>query len=289
MLQANLSQAFIMYLCSICTGINTGFPGASTLANSTLVSLVGAQARRFSGLLLPVLLAADGYAVYAYRRTVRWDVVRDMILPIAVGMFSGFLLLGRFDVHWVRKLVGMTVLVMGSISFAIHVRDDMAGRKVDDDSDAQLPTKVTPLKADMGVGAAGGNRSILQVIKSFTSTGLFRAILAYTCGFLSIIANGSALILILYLLNLNLAPRALNGTRANIFLIINLSKIPGQILLGNLHLSFDDAYIVIPLCMAAIISAYAAESLVLPCISQSRFDRLSWLLVFMGAMAMTTL
>ena len=55
-----------MYICSIGTGVNVGFPGASTLANSTLVSLEGAQARRFFGLLMPVLLAADGYAVYAY-------------------------------------------------------------------------------------------------------------------------------------------------------------------------------------------------------------------------------
>ena len=104
------SQAFIMYICSIGTGVNVGFPGVSTLANSTLVSLEGAQARRFFGLLMPVLLAADGYAVYAYRKTVRWDIVRDMVLPIAVGMFAGFLLLGRFNSKWMRKLLGVGVL-----------------------------------------------------------------------------------------------------------------------------------------------------------------------------------
>ena len=119
-----------------------------------------------------------------------------------------------------------------------------------------------------------------------TSTSLFRAVLAYVCGLLSVITQGSALILVLYLLSLNLAPRALNGTRANIFLIINLSKIPGQILLGNLHLSFDDAYVVVPLCLAATMSAYAMEALVLPCLSQASYERISWITIFSASVAM---
>ena len=273
-----------MYICSIATGLNIGFPGASTLANSILVSLEGAQARRFFGLLVPVLLAADGYAVYAYRKSARWDVVRDMVLPIAVGMFTGFLLLGRFDAMWMRKLLGVGVFVMGVIFYAVVRQGGSPSGKSGEEEDTPLPTK-----ARGGGGGGGGGGGVLHVLKSVTSKSLFRALLAYVCGLLSIITQGSALILVLYLLSLNLAPRALNGTRANIFLIINLSKIPGQILLGNLHLSFDDAYIVVPLCLAATMSAYAMESVILPCLSQSGFERLSWFIIFAASSAMIAL
>jgi len=269
-----------MYLCSIGTGVNVGFPGASTLANSTLVSLEGAQARRFFGLLMPVLLAADGYAVYAYRKTVRWDVVRDMVLPIAVGMFAGFLLLGRFNAKWMRKLLGVGVFVMGAMFHAIVRKNGSSGSKSESREDTPLPTK-------FGGETEGGG--VVHVLKSITSTGVFRALLAFSCGLLSVITQGSALILVLYFLSLNLSPRALNGTRANIFLIINLSKIPGQILLGNLHLSFDDAYIVAPLCLAAIMSAYIVESVLLSCLSQRAFERFSWFAIFASSAAMIAL
>lgn len=281
-----ISQAFRIYICAVANGLNTGIPGLSTFATTTLVASreEGALARRFFGILVPVLLSADSTSAYLYRKTARWDVVRDVVLPIAVGMFTGFLVLGKIDSTWMRRLIGAAVVVMCIVFYGISLIDGLAGaNKAEDD----LPMKVSNTPAQILESKNGtGARSILSCLKTITSTGLFRALLAFVTGTLAVISNGASLIMIVYLLSLNLPPRTLNGTRANIFLVINFSKVPGSILLGNLHLSIYDAYIIIPLCFAAVLSAYAIEHYVVPSLSQATYEKVTWIVVISTAFTM---
>jgi uncharacterized membrane protein YfcA len=185
-----------MYMCALANGLNVGIPGISTFATTTLVASreEGALARRFFGLLVPVLLAADGTASYLYRGTSRWDIVRDVVLPIAVGMFAGFLILGKVDSTGVRRGIGMVVIMMCCAFYAMARENDSAGiAKTEDD----LPTK-TPTNAM--IGSKNSQRSWMACLKAATGTGLFRAVLAFICGTLSVLSNGSSLIMIVYVL-----------------------------------------------------------------------------------------
>lgn len=285
-----ISQAFRMYICAVVNGLNTGIPGLSTFATTTLVVAreEGALARRFFGILLPVLLSSDLTASYQYRKTARWDIVRDVTLPIAVGMFTGFLVLGKVDSGGMRRVIGAIVIIMSLVFYGTSLIDGQAGAsKVTEDD---LPTKAvstTPGAAQMlDSKNASKARSLLSCLKSITSTGVFRAVLAFVTGTLAVISNGASLIMIVYLLSLNLPPRTLNGTRANIFLVINCSKIPGSILLGTLHLSIYDAYIIIPLCIAAMLSAYTVERYVVPGLNQANYERFTWVVILCTSIAM---
>lgn len=282
-----------MYVCAVANGLNTGIPSLSTFATTTLVAAreEGALARRFFGILVPVLLSADLTASYQYRKTARWDIVRDVILPIAVGMFTGFLVLGKVDSTGMRRVIGAVVILMSLIFYGTSLIDGQAGTsKVNEDG---LPTKTvsTTPGAALMLDSEGASkaRSFLSCLKSVTSTGLFRAILAFVTGTLSVISNGASLLMIVYLLSLNLPPRTLNGTRANIFLVINFSKIPGSILLGTLHLSIYDAYIILPLCFAAMLSAHAVERYVIPGLNQANYERFTWVVVLCTSVAMLLL
>ena len=95
------------------------------------------------------------------------------------------------------------------------------------------------------------------------------------------VANVAGPIVTAYFLSLEIPKRELNGTRAYLFLIANIIKIPIQIFLGNLV--FTDVYLVLGLIFLALASTFIAERWILVYIDQKSFEILSWTLVIVGA------
>jgi len=274
--------AIAMYLSAIMIGLDKGgIPGLGALALTTVLALAGPGhlARRTIGIFVPTLAVADVSAIYVYRDAVRWDIIRGLVLPMAIGMWFGFMCLGRLPDQDVRVFVGWALLLISAAScfnsfvvllFTASGRSSLykaitnrslshLSEPFSDSKEHQLPTHSIP--------------SSLQR-SGLCNPSFVRAAVGCISGLLTVVANVAGPVVAVYLMHLQLPKRQLNGTRAWLFLISNACKIPGQLLLGNLRLS--DFSLVAPLCIAAALSTYATELFIFPRIEQRLFERLSW-------------
>ena len=293
-----VGYAAAMYGAALMIGLDKGgIPGLGALGLTTVLSLAGPGhlARRTIGIFVPTLAAADVSAVYAYRDAVRWDIIRGLVLPMAVGMFFGFLLLGRMPDEEVRVCVGWALIVVSGASCfnaCTTVLFTAPGRSalfktlssgtlesLDNFGDKQLPTHHhhNQQQHHPSAGKQGAGSFLLLLQQRFgvlCGPSLVRAAVGCLAGLLTVVANVAGPVVAVYLIALQLPKRQLNGTRAWLFLISNACKLPGQLLLGNLRLS--DFSLVVPLCIAAALSTYATELFIFPRIEQRLFERLSW-------------
>jgi hypothetical protein len=110
---------------------------------------------------------------------------------------------------------------------------------------------------------------------------VLRALVGFTAGVLTVVANVAGSVVAVYLMRLQLPKRQMNGTRAWLFFLSNaLCKIPGQLAMGNLELA--DVATVAPLCAIAALSTYATELYIFPLLNQALFEKLSYGLLLLG-------
>jgi hypothetical protein len=98
-------------LCAFFVGVaKTGVPGLGILVVPLMVIAVG-DARASAGWLLPLLCAADLFAVFYYRRHTQTRRLFNLVPWVAVGMAGGAIALG-LEEALLRRLVGTIVLCM---------------------------------------------------------------------------------------------------------------------------------------------------------------------------------
>jgi uncharacterized membrane protein YfcA len=98
-------------LCAIFVGVaKTGMPGFGILVVPLMVFVVG-SARASAGWLLPILCAADVFAIAYYRRQAQARRLFELALWVVLGMVGGWLALGLPD-PVMRRLVGVIILLM---------------------------------------------------------------------------------------------------------------------------------------------------------------------------------
>jgi hypothetical protein len=157
-----LSHAMLLYLSAMFTGIERGgVPGLAPVAVTTLIATSGSAAlsRRLIGLLIPVYCASDLYACYIYKESIRWDILRSLVLPVAVGMFFAFLTLGVFEADDIRTYVGIGLAVLFLI-LALKSMSAWSGSIGEDEGeDNLLPTTrpLTPASSSVRLSAAAGS------------------------------------------------------------------------------------------------------------------------------------
>jgi uncharacterized membrane protein YfcA len=185
----SLWQWLLGGLCAILAGMaKTGVPGLGILVVPVMFSVVGEHISA-PGALLPLLCAADCFAVFYFRRHARaWDLMH--LFPwVAGGIAIGTAVLHVVSDDWLRLLVGVIVLVMVS---------------------AHLLRKRVP--DDRLVGRSQGWRSAL----------LFGVL----TGFATTVANAAGPVMNLYLLSMDLPKEQFMGTGAWFFFLVNLVKVP---------------------------------------------------------------
>ncbi len=163
----------------------TGIPGASILGVVLLANLLD-QTRQAVGVLLPLLIAADLFAVSWYRRHADWKLIRKLLPFTLCGLGLGF---------WVLQLdeaVNFNLL-LGSLVLAILLLDLLRSR----------------------LGMENMPRHPIYV-----------ALLGCAAGFSTTIGNLAGPVMSLYLLSLGLDKQAFMSSMAWFFLIINLIKVP---------------------------------------------------------------
>ncbi len=200
-------------------------------------------AKESIGILLPMLIVGDIFAVIFYRRSVVWKYLISLMPWVMLGTFIGYFVLDQINSEQLKPIIGSIVLLM----IIIHVWRDRLGERFNE---------------------------LLPQSKWFTSfTGI-------SGGFTSMVGNAAGGIMTIYFLVKNIPKREFVGTSAWFFLIVNLIKVPFFVDLGLINadsLAFN-AWMVIPIVLGAYIG-----SKVLPYIPQKVFQILILALAAVGA------
>lgn len=186
-------QWSILAVAAVVIGVSkTGIPGLGIVALS-FVALV-LPARQSTGLILPMLIAADVCGVTYYRHHASWGHLVRLAPWAVVGVLIGTVALGRLNDAQIRPLIGGIVLalVIGNVWLT------------------RQPQLREHISRSYALAAAVG-------------------ILA---GFTTMVANAAGPIMIIYLLAMGLPKNVFLGTSAWYFFLLNLFKVPFSAGLG---------------------------------------------------------
>ncbi|HEY3388502.1 MAG TPA: sulfite exporter TauE/SafE family protein [Prolixibacteraceae bacterium] len=180
----------LIVICAILIGMSkTGVPGVSMIVVPTLALIFGGK--QSTGVLLPILIFADVFAVIYYHRHAQWKhLVRA--LPWAFG--------GLFIALWIGNLVNdeqfkQMIAIIVFVSIALMIWKDYFYKK-----------------------------------EFTTDKWWFAALMGIVGGFATMIGNVAGPIFAIYLLAMHLDKKGFIGTTAWFFFIVNLSKFPLQVL-----------------------------------------------------------
>mgnify|MGYP001945824895 FL=1 len=152
-------------------------------------------AKESVGIVLPMLITGDLFAIIYYRRNVVWKHIITLLPWVFIGLIVGYFLLDVISDSQLKPIIGGLVLIL----IILQVSREKFGEKFNE----KLP-------------------------KSTWFT-LFMGILA---GFTTMIGNAAGSIMAIYLLVKGLPKRDFIGTGAWYFIIVNLIKVPFYIHLG---------------------------------------------------------
>ncbi|MFV0589793.1 MAG: sulfite exporter TauE/SafE family protein [Draconibacterium sp.] len=183
-------QWILFAVCGMLVGMSkVGVPGVSMLVVPALAIVFGGKAS--AGILLPMLMMADVFAVSYYHRHAEWKYLWKL-LPWAFVGIGIALWVGRVvNDEWFKNI--MAILVFLCIGLMVWK---------DRQKNATL----------------------------FPNTWWFAALMGVLGGFATMIGNVAGPIFAIYLLAMHLPKKSFIGTGAWFFLIVNFSKFPLHIL-----------------------------------------------------------
>lgn len=193
----------LAFVTSLMVGISkTGLPALGILLAPLFAEVLPARAS--TGALLPLLIAADAFAVIFWRRHGSWKHLVRLLPWAVVGIVAGYFAMGRINDQQMRYVMGAIVIVMLGVNV---YREYVMGK------DAPIPT-----------------------------SWWFAAIAGFLAGATTMVANAAGPVTMIYLLSMRLPKKEFIGTSAWFFFILNWLKVPFSISLGLISvpsLEFD--------------------------------------------------
>ncbi len=101
--------------CVTLTALLVGFSKTSVGGVGILAVLLMAMAfpgKASPGVLLPMLIVADIFAVIYYRRDCNWSILTRILPMTAVGIFIGYLIVDLIPFEVFEKVIGFIILAM---------------------------------------------------------------------------------------------------------------------------------------------------------------------------------
>ncbi|MFD1334969.1 sulfite exporter TauE/SafE family protein [Oceanobacillus iheyensis] len=194
MFDFSLLDWVIVIICALFVGFSkSGLPNLVILV-VTLIMFVF-PARESVGILLPMLLIGDLFAVTYYRRNVVWKYLTNLIPWVLMGILAGFFVLQYVNDEQLKPIIGVIVLIM----IALNVVRERLGSKFNE----MLPTSLT-----------------------------FTILMGVLGGFTTMVGNAAGAIMTIYLLVKGLPKKEFVGTGAWFFLSVNVIKFPFYMYLG---------------------------------------------------------
>ncbi|MBN1117090.1 MAG: sulfite exporter TauE/SafE family protein [Bacteroidales bacterium] len=173
-------------LCGLFIGMaKTGLSGLGLMVVPLMAGLFGG--RESVGILLPVLIVADFFAVKYFNRHASWKHVIRLLPWAMVGILTGAYFGHEINDTQFKKALAV-IIVLG---IGIMLWQDLRSKKV-----------------------------------SVPDSWWFAAVLGLAGGFTTMVGNAAGPVMALYLLSMRLPKNIYIGTGAWFFLIINISKVP---------------------------------------------------------------
>ena len=170
-----------------------GFAGIGMVAVIVFANMMGA--RDSTGMVLPLLIAADIGAVSIYRSHARWDYVWRTLPPAAVGVIVGAYVLSHLDNASFKPILGGIILTL-TIAQLIRLR---------------RPGLISP---------------------ALTHSRTLALTLGFLAGVTTMMANAAGPLAALYFVAVGLPKFEVVGTLAWFFFFINLFKMPFSVGIG---------------------------------------------------------
>lgn len=176
----------LILLVGLLSGMSkTGVHGAGMLSVPLLAMVFGGQ--QSSGVMLPILLLADGIGVWYYHRHASVKHLKSLIPWAALGIIAGTIV-GKFiNDHTFRLIMAITIVVSVVIMFWLKKRNHQ---------------------------------------KEVPHNSFFAATMGISGGFTSMVGNLAGSVMAVYFLAVRLPKNIFIGTTAWFFLIINWMKVP---------------------------------------------------------------
>ncbi|MDT0544691.1 MULTISPECIES: sulfite exporter TauE/SafE family protein [Streptomyces] len=185
----------------------TSVSGANTVSLAIFAAVL--PARESTGILLPLLIIGDLFAVYTYRRHADWATLVRLFPAVAVGVVAGTVFMLWADDAAVRVSIGVILLVMASVTLW---RRRAASRAAGEKKEA----------TEAGQDQAQGHSGARLKAGSYGVLG----------GFTTMVANAGGPVMSMYLLSAGFRKLGFLGTSAWFFLIVNVAKVPFSVGLG---------------------------------------------------------
>jgi len=197
-----------------------GFSKTGIIGVSLLVVVLMAwvfPAKQSVGIVLPLLIFADVFAVLFYRRHANWKILVRLLPFTAGGVVAGFFFMDRIDSEQLKPVIGIVVLVMLALSVFLHLRRS-----------ERVPRGL-----------------------------LFAALIGVGAGFTTMIANAAGPLMTIYLISMKAEKKEFVGTAAWFFAMINLFKVPFSVGLGLINAkSFTFDLMLLPAIVAGAVGGY---------------------------------
>jgi uncharacterized membrane protein YfcA len=170
----------------------TGIPGIGILAVTLLATAM--PAKTSVGVMLPLLIVGDVFAVAYYHGKAQWKYLRRVLAPAAVGLIVGYLAMGAVSDAALKRVIGAMAIGLLTMQFL----------------------------RDRGVFAD----------ERIPHHWLFAWSLGTVAGIVTMMSNAAGPIMIVYFLAMGLDRFEFIGTLAWYFLLLNCAKTPFFVDLG---------------------------------------------------------
>ncbi|MBD8067859.1 sulfite exporter TauE/SafE family protein [Bacillus sp. PS06] len=211
-----LFEWFISITVAILIGVSKTAISTLGIFNVSLLVQVF-PAKDSVGIMLPMLIIADIFAVFYYRRSVVWKHLFSLIPWVLAGIFIGFFVLWKVNSEQLSLLLGVLILTL----IILQVGKDS-------------------IKSNIN--------QLLPESKWFTYA------MGVLAGFATMIGNVSGVIMSIYLIAKRLPKNEFIGTGAWFYLFVNIIKIPFYLFLGMV--STDSFYFNMTMIPFIIIGAF---------------------------------
>jgi uncharacterized membrane protein YfcA len=193
MFDFTLAQWIWVAVASLGVGFSKmGLNGVMTVIIPVMASLFGGK--ESTGILLPILLVGDVFAVAYYRQHAQWHAIRRLLLWAGIGLLIGAFVGNFVSDRQFKTIIAISVMVCVGLLIWIETKG----------SGFAVPEKTW-----------------------------FYALAGILSGFTTMIGNAAGPIMSLYLVAMGYRKNNFLGTYAWFFLIINAIKVPLQVLLWH--------------------------------------------------------